>query len=244
MAHKNISMKKRLLLLSNSTNPGEPYLEWPASHIRDFLGYSVKKILFIPFAGVTISFDDYHKHVSEQFLKWGYEMESIDRLSIEPELLSKFDAITIGGGNTFQLASMLQKNKLIEPIKKAVNDGMPYIGWSAGSNITSPTIKTTNDMPIVEPDSFVGLNLVPFQINPHYTEATIPNHGGESREMRIQEFIKVNPDTYVAGIPEGSLLRLEKGKLYFVGKGTCKLFRYDSETASFKDGDDLSWLIT
>ncbi len=236
-------MKKRLLLLSNSTNPGEPYLGWPANHIRDFLGEKVKKVLFIPYAGVTISFEDYFKAVSEQFQKWGYEMESIHHLDISPDLISKFDAVTIGGGNTFQLADLLQKNGMMDQIQNAVNEGMPYIGWSAGSNITCPTIKTTNDMPIVEPDSFNGLNLIPFQINPHYTEATLPNHGGESRGMRIKEFLKVNPESTVAGLPEGSLLRLEKGKLYFVGKGTCKLFKFDHETASYKDGDDLSWLI-
>jgi dipeptidase E len=237
-------MKKRLLLLSNSTNPGEPYLGWPASHINDFLGDKVKKVLFIPYAGVTISFDDYFEVVSEQFQKWGYEMESIHSLNISPDLISKYDAITIGGGNTFQLTYLLQKNRLIEQIQTAVNDGLPYIGWSAGSNITCPTIKTTNDMPIVEPDSFNALNLIPFQINPHYTEAIIPNHGGESRDTRIKEFLIVNPEIPVAGLPEGSLLRLEKGKLYFIGKGTCKLFKLDHETASYKDGDDLSWLIT
>ena len=98
-------------------------------------------------------------------------------------------------------------------------------------------------MPIVEPESFNGFNLVPFQINPHYTEATIPNHGGESREMRLQEFIKVNQKTYVVGLPEGSLLRQEKDKLYFVGKGTCKVFKYNTETHQLKDGDDLSWIL-
>jgi len=236
-------MNKRLLLLSNSTNPGEPYLGWPSSHIKDFFGESVKKILFIPFAGVTLSYDDYTSAVSNQLERSGYEIISIHQLEINENLLSDFDAIAIGGGNTFQLAHLLQKHQLIQPIQEAVNHGMPYIGWSAGSNITCPTIKTTNDMPIVEPGSFDGLNLIPFQINPHYTEATIPNHGGESRNMRIAEFLVVNPETYVAGIPEGSLLRCEQDKLYFTGKGTCKVFQHGSEAKEYKDGDDLSWLL-
>ena len=120
---------------------------------------------------------------------------------------------------------------------------MPFMGWSAGSNITCPTIKTTNDMPIEEPESFEGLNLIPFQINPHYTEATIPNHGGESRRMRLQEFLVINPNSAVAGLPEGSLLRYEKGKLYFVGAGTCKVLQHGKEILEYKDGDDLSWLL-
>ena len=236
-------MNKRLLLLSNSTNPGEPYLGWPTNHIKDFLGESVKKILFVPYAGVTISYEDYSKAVSDQLLKSGYEVHSIHNENISSDLLSGFDAIAVGGGNTFQLAHLLQKNGLIETIRKAVDEGLPYIGWSAGSNITCPSIKTTNDMPIVEPVSFEGLNLIPFQINPHYTEATIPNHGGESRKMRLAEFLVINPDMAVAGLPEGSLLRFEKGKLYFIGNGTCKVFKHDQDTQEYKDGDDLSWLL-
>ena len=236
-------MNKRLLLLSNSTNPGEPYLGWPETHIKDFFGSAVKKILFIPFAGVTISHDDYFKAVSGQLKNFGYEVDSIHTQKIVEGLVSNYDAIAIGGGNTFQLTKLLQDTGLIEPIRRAVENGMPYIGWSAGSNITCPTIMTTNDMPIVEPTSFHGLNLIPFQINPHYTEATLPNHGGESRNMRIDEFTTVNKNVFVAGLPEGSLLRQEGDQLFFVGKGTCKVFHHGEEPILFKDGDDLSWLL-
>lgn len=236
-------MNKRLLLLSNSTMPGEPYLGWPAKHIKDFLGESVKKILFIPFAGVTITYDDYYTAVSKQLNTFGYQVDSIHQLKIDNTFIKNYDAIAIGGGNTFQLASLLQEKKLMEPIRKAVENGMPFMGWSAGSNIASPTIKTTNDMPIVEPASFNGLNLVPFQINPHYTEATIPNHGGESREMRIQEFITLNKSASVIGIPEGSLLRQEGDQLFFLGKGSCKVFLHGKPTQEYKDGDNLSWLL-
>lgn len=236
-------MNRRLLLLSNSTNPGEPYLGWPAPHIKDFFSSDVKKILFIPYAGVTIAYDDYFSAVGEQLSSFGYEVESIHNLEITSDLLARFDAIAIGGGNTFQLAAMLQKNNLIGAIRSAVDSGIPLIGWSAGSNITCPTIMTTNDMPIVEPTSFAGLNLVPFQINPHYTEATLPNHGGESREMRIAEFITLNRDKYVVGLPEGSLLRLEGDQLFFAGKGSCKIFHYGQDPRTSKDGDNLSWLL-
>ena len=236
-------MNKRLLLLSNSTNPGEPYLSWPESHIKDFLGGSVKKILFVPYAGVTISYDDYFTAVATQLIAFGYQIDSIHQLEINAGIINDYDALAIGGGNTFQLASILQKKELLKPIRKAIENGMPFIGWSAGSNITCPTIMTTNDMPIVEPASFEGLNLIPFQINPHYTEATIPNHGGESRDMRIQEFITVNNNTTVIGIPEGSLLRQEGDQLFFVGKGSCKVFIHGKSPQLYKDGDDLSWLL-
>lgn len=236
-------MNKRLLLLSNSTMAGEPYLGWPEVHIKDFLGDSVKKILFIPFAGVTITYDNYFAAVSGQMKAFGYQVDSIHQLEINDTIINDYDAIAIGGGNTFQLASLLQEKKLMAPIRKAVENGMPFMGWSAGSNITSPTIKTTNDMPIVEPSSFNGLNLVPFQINPHYTEATIPNHGGESREMRIQEFITINKNMFVIGIPEGSLLRQEGDQLFFVGKGSCKVFLHGKSPQVYKGGDNLGWLL-
>lgn len=236
-------MNKRLLLLSNSTIPGEAYLGWPEKHIKDFLGESVNKILFIPYAGVTITYDDYFAAVSGQLNAFGYEVNSIHQLEIKDTFINKYDAIAIGGGNTFQLANLLQKQGLVEPIRKAVENGMPLMGWSAGSNIACPTIMTTNDMPIVEPNSFNGLNLVPFQINPHYTEETIPNHGGESRNMRIQEFVAINKNVSVIGIPEGSLLRQEGDQLFFVGKGPCKVFIHGKSPQVYKDGDDLSQLL-
>lgn len=236
-------MAKRLLLLSNSTNPGESYLGWPKSHIKDFLGTTVKNVLFIPYAGVTISYDDYSTSVANQFNSLEYQVDSIHKIDTKNEFIQDYDAIVIGGGNTFQLTSLLQNNNLMGPIKQAVENGIPFIGWSAGSNITCPTIMTTNDMPIIEPQSFDALDLIPFQINPHYTEATIPNHGGESRNMRIKEFLSVNQDRNVVGIPEGSLLRLEGPQLFFIGKGTCKVFSHGKSDLSYKDGDDLSWLL-
>lgn len=236
-------MNKRLLLLSNSTNPGETYLGWPEPHIRDFLGTRVKRILFVPYAGVTISYDEYFAAVAERLNACGYEVKSVHQVEIEEGLLKEYDAVAVGGGNTFQLTKMMQSTKLMGQIREAVEGGLPYIGWSAGSNITCPTIMTTNDMPITEPDSFEGLGLVPFQINPHYTEATIPNHGGESRDMRIREFTTIHQGKIVLGLPEGSLLRREGDQLYFVGKGNCRLFRHGKEVQLFKDGDDLSWLL-
>ncbi|NJN25379.1 MAG: dipeptidase PepE [Cyclobacteriaceae bacterium] len=235
-------MNKRLLLLSNSTNPGEAYLSWPMPYIKDFLG-KPKKILFIPYAGVSISYEDYFTAVAGQMTTLGHEVTGIHQIETDVGFLNKFDAIAIGGGNTFRLADLLQGHHLIETLREAVENGMPYFGWSAGSNIACPTIKTTNDMPIVEPRSFNGLNLIPFQINPHYTEATIPNHGGESREMRLKEFTMVNQDTHVACLPEGSFLRLEGQVLTFGGGGECKVFKHKKSPVLYAPGEDLSWLM-
>ncbi len=236
-------MNKRLLLLSNSTNVGEQYLGWPEQHIKGFLGKNVKKILFIAYAGVTISYDEYAKAVADQFNAFGYSVDAIHHFNNDTQIIQDYDAIVIGGGNTFQLAFQLQINNLIEPIRQAVENGMPFIGWSAGSNIACPTIMTTNDMPIVKPPSFDGIKLVPFQINPHYTESTIPNHGGESRDMRIKEFIALNKNTSVVALPEGSLLKQEKNELYFFGKGPCKIFINGKSPDQFYDGDNISNLL-
>jgi len=236
-------MGKRLLLLSNSTIPGEEYLGWPREHIRDFLGKQVKRVLFVPYAGVTISFDDYSRNVSQALATIGYEIVSIHNIVVPDQGFTDFDAIVVGGGNTFQLAATLQSKKLMKSMKEAAENGKPFIGWSAGANIACPTIRTTNDMPITEPESFSGLGLVPFQINPHYTEAVLPNHGGETRMMRIKEFLVANPSETVIGLPERSLLRYESGTLYFMGKGQGKIFRADREPEECKDGDNMSFLL-
>ena len=121
------------------------------------------------------------------------------------------DAIIVGGGNTFHLLKQLYDNGTLWAIRERVLAGVPYIGWSAGSNVACPTIRTTNDMPIVEPSRLDAMRLVPFQINPHYTDEVLPNHGGETRAQRIAEFTKVNPGVVVIGLREGSALRVIHG---------------------------------
>ena len=219
---------KRILLLSNSTMPGQPFFSWPENHVRTFLGTEVKKILFFPFAGVMISFDEYFTKVAERFLQIGYHAVGAHTVSDKVAAIEACDAIVVGGGNTFQLVSHLH-NGWIDLIREKVKSGAPYIGWSAGSNVACPTIKTTNDMPIIQPKSFEALNLVPFQINPHYTEASISNHGGETRPDRIREFLVVNPDVQVMGLPEGSLLQVEGKEVAFKGTGELTIFKLGEE---------------
>lgn len=233
---------KRLLLLSNSTMPDDQFLGWPEAYIKSFFGEKRLKILFFPYAGVTFSFDEYFDKVSERFDAMGYEIIPAHRVESKEKALSEADAIAVGGGNTFQLADHLQKG-WIEGIRKKVEEGAPYIGWSAGSNAACPTLKTTNDMPIVEPQSFKMLDLIPFQINPHYTESTIPNHGGETRPLRIKEFLVANPSMTVIGVPEGGLLQIEGGSMRYKGIGAVRVFQNGKEVETYTEDDDLDrWL--
>ncbi|KUK78074.1 MAG: hypothetical protein XD92_0545 [Proteiniphilum acetatigenes] len=233
----------RLLLISNSTNPGEAYLEYPKQQIREFLGDKTVNALFIPYAAVTFSFDEYEEKVNSRFAEIGHHVTSIHRYINPLEAVENADAIVVGGGNTWQLVKMLQEKGLMKVIRKKVKKGTPYIGWSAGSNIACPTLRTTNDMPIVEPLKFKTLKLVPFQINPHYLDEHPANHGGETREMRINEFIEVNRETYVVGLREGTMLLLEDGDLVLIGNRKARIFRYGEEPQELSSEDDFTFLL-
>ena len=128
-------------------------------------------------------------------------------------------------------------------IKKQVKKGIPYIGWSAGSNIACPTLRTTNDMPIVEPKKFKTLRLVPFQINPHYLDDNPANHAGETREMRIREFIEINRQTYVVGLREGTMLLLRDNQLSLIGNKPARIFKYDQQPRELSQQDDFNFLM-
>jgi len=233
----------RLLLLSNSTNPGEGYLSWAENEICSFLGNNPVTALFIPYAAVTFSFEEYEAKVEARFSDKGYHIKSIHR-SINPvREIEKAKAIVVGGGNTWQLVRMLHELDLMKPLREKVQSGTPYIGWSAGSNIACPTLRTTNDMPIVDPLGFETLGLVPFQINPHYLDVHPEGFGGETREMRIQEFTEINPDIYVLGLRESTLLRLEEDFLRLIGKRTARLFKKGELSKELNPHDDLSFLF-
>jgi len=219
----------KLLLLSNSTMAGKPFLEWPKKYLTDFIGKAPKKLLFIPYAGVNVYWDGYAKKVSGFFDQFGYETTSIYNKTNFGEAIQQSDIIMVGGGNTFHLVHYLHKNGLIPLIRKAVQDGKSYIGWSAGANVACPTLCTTNDMPIIQPESFQTFNLVPYQINPHYLDANPVGHGGETREDRITEFLEINRDKTVIGLRERTGLWIDGESTKLIGDKKARVFRFRTE---------------
>ncbi len=233
-----------LLLLSNSTNAGEEYLGWPRPLIKSFLEqYGIKKCLFIPYAGVTISWNNYTERVSNVFAEFGCQIESIHHAPNPVEAVENAACIVVGGGNTFRLVQCLHEQKVMQPIRNRVLNGLPFMGWSAGSNIACPTLRTTNDMPVIEPASFETLNLIPFQINPHYLDAHPDGHGGETREDRILEFLELNRKTYVVGLREGCALAVEGESIKLLGNRPMRVFQYHAPAYELETRDDLSFLM-
>lgn len=240
---RNFMARRRLLLLSNSTNYGEEYLRFPLPHIKSFLGGQVKRVLFIPFAAVRMSYDEYAAKVRARFEEIGYGLDSVHEAVDAPSAVESAEAIAVGGGNTFQLLRSLYEANLLEAIRVRALEGVPYIGWSAGSNVACPTIKTTNDMPVVEPESFTALSLVPFQINPHYTDARLANHNGETREERLAEFIAANPYAKVIGLREGTALLIEDEKITLLGEKAARVFLKGTAPAEYGPEDSLQFLL-
>jgi dipeptidase E len=235
-----MTTRKRLLLISNSTLHGSGYLDHAESEIRDALG-EVLRVLFVPFA--LYDRNAYANQAQKRFAAMGYELVSIHQATNAKGAVESAEAIFIGGGNTFRLLNSLYQHHLLEPIRRRVNDGMLYIGSSAGSNVATPTIKTTNDMPIVEPPSFEALGLVRFQINPHYLDPD-PNskHMGETREERLKQYLEEN-DTPVIGLREGTMLRVENGATILKGNSSARIFRRGLEPIEIAPGTDVEELL-
>lgn len=223
-----------LLLLSNSTLPGEDYLGWGREHIAQFLGPS-KRVAFVPFAAVTIGLDEYAQRTREVFAGLGHELFSLHTEQDMVKSLATAEAVVIGGGNSFQLLRSLYSTALVRAIRVRVMGGLPYVGWSAGSNVACPTIMTTNDMPITEVPTLRAMGLLPFQINPHYTEATVAGQGGESRDQRIAEYLELNQRSVVAGLREGTLLHVTGDRLLVEGRG-MRVFRHGKEPKDIAGG--------
>lgn len=224
----------RLLLLSNSRNPGGGWLDHAEAEIQHFLGPPVGPLIFFPFAGVTMTFDAYAGMARKRFAKMGYEVVGAHKL--KPSTAPKAAAFVAGGGNTFRLLHEMQRRGWLRHVEARVRKGTPYIGWSAGSNLAAPTIRTTNDMPVIEPRSLKAMGLIPFQLNPHYTERTLTGHGGESRDQRLAEFLILNPGIDVLALREGSLLRVEgRRREIRLGPGG-RLFRRGAKPRDLKPG--------
>jgi dipeptidase E len=230
----------RILLISNSTLHGRGYLDHAEDEIRDFLG-AARKILFFPFA--LHDRDGYAAKANARFADMGYKMTSAHTATDPEKAVAAADAIFIGGGNTFRLVKALQDLGFIDPIRRRVRDGAPYIGSSAGSNVAGPTIKTTKDMPIVQPRSFDSLGLVPFQISPHFQDPDPDStHMGETQEERILQFLEEN-ETPVLGMREGAWVRAENGRVVLGGTRGARIFRRGETPLEKTTGDEISSLV-
>ena len=232
---------KCVLLISNSTLHGSGYLDHAENEIRDFLG-DLKQVLFIPYA--LYDRDAYAATASERFKRMGYELTSIHRATNPVQAVEHADVVFIGGGNTFRLLKALYDFDLLDAIRERVAQGMPYVGSSAGSNVAGPTIKTTKDMPIVQPASFDALGLVPFQISPHFQDPD-PNskHMGETQEERILQFLEEN-DTPVAGLREGATVRIENGATVLKGSSGARIFGKGFAPVETSPGERLDQFFT
>lgn len=232
---------KNLLLLSNSTIKGEPYFNWPLAYVKHFTErLAIKKVAFVPYAAITFSFDEYEALFQKAVKHLGIEVISVHK---NPDAINQTDAIAVGGGNTFALLKKCYEEGLVERISNLAQNGKPYMGWSAGANLACPFLSTSNDMPIAQPPSFEALNLIPFQINPHYTNKVIDGHGGESRDTRLNEYITYNQEMEVAAIPEGSLIEISDNIISFKGVGPMKRFKYGETVSKYFEGDDISFLL-
>jgi dipeptidase E len=236
-------MGKRLLLLSNSANYQKEFLAHARDEIKRLFDNQVKHVLFFPYAGVTFTFDEYTAKVSRVLNELGYEVRPVHREKDPLAAVQNAEAITIAGGNTFRLVYMLYKTGVMGAIREKVDSGTPYLGWSAGINVSCPTLRTTNDMPIIEPPSFETLNLVPFQINPHYTDFIQPDHTGETREQRIREFITINQTVPVVGLREGTMLRIEGSVMKLIGDKPLRLFQYGEPPREYPPDSNLDYLL-
>jgi dipeptidase E len=227
----------RLLLISTSTFYGGGYLDHCAAAIEGFLRPGVSRVLFVPYA--LFDRDAYAGRARDRFARMGFELDSIHDATGPAMAVERAEAIFVGGGNTFRLLDALWRNDLIEPIARRVRAGMPYIGSSAGSNVACVTIKTTNDMPIIQPPTFDALNLVPFNINPHYLDP-VPGstHMGETREERIAQFHEENLPP-VVGLREGAWLRVDDSGVMLEGRTGARLFRRGQPPEEYTPGTRL-----
>jgi len=234
---------RKLLLLSSSSVHGSGFLGWCGDLLTEFLGRDVSRVLFIPYA--LFDYDEYTAAPRACLKELGYEVDGIHELEDPVQAVERAQAVFIGGGNSFRLLKALYDHKLLDVLRRRVlREGLPYIGSSAGTNVSTVSICTTNDMPIVYPPSFDALALLPFNINPHYVEpAPGSKHMGETREKRIREYHMYADRPPVLGLREGSALHVLGGKAVLRGATGAKLFDPKAEPREFEPGADLSFLL-
>jgi dipeptidase E len=217
---------KRILAFSSSRTGNSGYLETALPLIKDFLGDKSINIAFIPFAAVDGDYEAYAGKV-KQALPSAYNIITVTHQNTV-DAINNADAVMVGGGNTFKLLHDLYSTGALQLIQQKVNNGTPYISWSAGSNITGATICTTNDMPVINPGNFTALEFFSFQINPHYYNVSIAGFNGETRDQRLEEFLLLNPHKTIVALPEGTALLLSNGKLQLKGSVPAFLLTHNN----------------
>lgn len=235
---------KNLIIASTSTLHGGDYLEYLLPTLEN-LFYNCKTIVFIPYARPGgLSHDEYTSRVQAAFSKINKTVIGLHTFENPIEAIQNAEGIFTGGGNTFLLVTQLYQNSVMEVLSKTIEAGTPYLGSSAGSNITGLSMQTTNDMPIIYPPSFKTLGAIPFNLNPHYLDADLQSkHMGETRETRIKEFHAFN-ETPVLGLREGSWLDVKGNKIILKGELTARLFRQNQQPEELNPETDLSFLAT
>ncbi|MFY9243174.1 MAG: dipeptidase PepE [Polaribacter sp.] len=230
---------KKMIIASTSTIHGSSYLEYLLPTLKEFF-VDVKTVLFIPYARPSgISYDTYTKTAKEAFAKINMDVIGIHQFENSKEAILKAEAIFTGGGNTFELVNQLYKNDVLSTLKEALENGTPYLGTSAGSNICGVNMMNTNDMPIVYPPSFTTLGCIPFNINAHYLDPIEDSkHMGETRETRIKEFHVFN-EISVLGLREGSWLEVFGDEIVLKGNYTARLFQKDKNPMELESGREV-----
>jgi dipeptidase E len=228
---------KNLLLISSSNVHGQGYLDHVENEVRDLLG-SIQRVVFVPYA--LYDRNAYAMKAGERFERMGFALESVHSAPNARRLIEEAQAIFIGGGNTFRLLKALYDHDLLGPIRERVEHGVPFIGSSAGSIVACPTLKTTKDMPVVQPPSFNALHLVGFQISPHYLDPDpASTHMGETQEERILQYLEEN-DRPVLGLREGTMLRVQQGSILLRGSHTARIFRRGEQPIELAPDTELS----
>jgi dipeptidase E len=229
-----------LLLLSNSAQHGHPFLGHALDAFAEVLPARCR-LVFVPYAGAD--HDAYTAQVRGALAPLGAEVRGVHEGGDPVAALASADAVFVGGGNSFRLLDALYRTRLRHALVDRVREGLPYVGASAGTNMAAPTLRTTNDMPIVQPPSFEALGLVPFQINPHYLDPDpASTHRGETREERLAQFLEEN-DVPVLGLREGAWLRVAGGRAALGGLRPGRLFTRGAAPCEVPVGTDLSWLL-
>ena len=238
---------KKILAISSSRVGNSGYLENAIPLIESFLDSKPTKIAFLPFASVEGNYEEYTFRIKKVFENLPYFIEAI-LPEIAKDVINGSNVLMSGGGNTFKLLHDIYQLDIFDMIQCKVNAGMPYIGWSAGANITGLTIGTTNDMPVIQPRSFKAFAFFPFQINPHYVNIKLEGFNGETRDQRLEEFLMLDPGKRIIGLPEGTALKFSDNKLTFIGNAPGVLFYEKNAPRQFvreiiEPETDLSYLM-